>query len=104
MGAKGIVFRVWAHEWVPLNLQWLVLRIGGADFLDGWVANSIWLERTESLITISNSLNGSLFGALTKFTMMLCVNNSFICCVWPASSWPCDSLPLVLILHLKVGL
>ena len=35
----------------PLNSQWLVLRIGGADFLHCWVANSIWLERAESLIT-----------------------------------------------------
>ena len=31
--------------------QWLVLRIGGADFLHCWVANSIWLEHAESLIT-----------------------------------------------------
>ena len=51
MGVKGMVFRVWAHEWVPLDSQWLVLRIGGADFLHCWVANSIWLEHAESLIT-----------------------------------------------------
>ena len=25
-----MVFHVWAHERVPLNLQWLILRIGGA--------------------------------------------------------------------------
>ena len=37
-------------EQAPLNLQWLVLRIGGADFLPCWVVNSIWLERAESLI------------------------------------------------------
>ena len=42
---------LWAHERAPLNSQWLVLRIGGADFLYCWVANSIWLERAESLIT-----------------------------------------------------
>ena len=51
MGAWGMVFRAWAHERSPLNLQWLVLRIGGADFLHCLVANSIWLEPAESLIT-----------------------------------------------------
>ena len=33
-----MVFRAWAYERVLLNLQWLVLRIGGADFLNCWVA------------------------------------------------------------------
>ena len=79
MGAWGMVFRAWVHELSPLshiislsilsqsegvaqkaepvqgvpplNSQWLVLRIGGVDFLHCWVANSIWLERAESLIT-----------------------------------------------------
>ena len=51
MCAKGMVFRAWAHERAPINSQWLVLRIGGADFLHCWVANSIWLERAGSLIT-----------------------------------------------------
>ena len=51
MSAKGMVFRTWVHERAPLNLQWLVLRIGGADFLHSWVANSIWLERAKLLIT-----------------------------------------------------
>ena len=46
-----MVFRAWVHERAPLNLQWLVLRIGGVDFLHSWVANSIWLERAELLIT-----------------------------------------------------
>ena len=46
-----MVFRVWAHERAPLNPQWLVLRIGGTDFLHSWVAYSILLERAESLIT-----------------------------------------------------
>ena len=41
MGAKGMVFRAWAHERAPLNSQWLVLRIDGADFLHSWVADSI---------------------------------------------------------------
>ena len=52
MGARRMVFQG-AHEWVPLNSQWLVLRIGGTDFLHCWVANSIyaWLEHAESLIT-----------------------------------------------------
>ena len=48
---KRMVFRAWAHEREPLNSQLLVLRIGGADFLHCWVADSIWLERAESLIT-----------------------------------------------------
>ena len=51
MGASGMVFQAWAHKRVPLNLQWLVLSIGGTDFLHCWVANSIWLEHTESLTT-----------------------------------------------------
>ena len=48
---KRMVFWAWAHERAPLNLQWLVLRIGGADFLHCWVADSIWLELAELLIT-----------------------------------------------------
>ena len=59
---------------VPLNSQWLVLRIGGTDFLHCWVANSIWLEGAESLITI----HGGLFRALTNFTPVLPVNNALI--------------------------
>ena len=51
MGARGMVFRAWVHERVLLNSQWLVLRIGDADFLYCRVANSIWSERAESLIT-----------------------------------------------------
>ena len=46
-----MVFQAWAHERASLNSQWLVLRIGGADFLHCWVVDSIWLERVESLIT-----------------------------------------------------
>ena len=41
MGASGMVFRAWVHEQAPLNLQWLVLKIGGADFLHCWVTDSI---------------------------------------------------------------
>ena len=44
IGAKGMVFQAWVHEQAPLNLQWLVLRIGGTDFLHCWDADSIWLE------------------------------------------------------------
>ena len=51
IGGKGMVFRVWAYKRVPLNSQWLVLRIGGTNFLHCWVADSIWLERAELLIT-----------------------------------------------------
>ena len=50
MGAKGMVFQAWVHEHTPFNLHWLVLRIGGADFLHCLVTDSIWLERAESLI------------------------------------------------------
>ena len=51
ISTEGMVFRAWEYERAPLNSQWLVLRIGGADFLHCWVANSIWLERAEPLIT-----------------------------------------------------
>ena len=51
ISGKGIVFRVWAHKQMPLNSQWLVLRIGGADFFHCWVADSVWLELAKSLIT-----------------------------------------------------
>ena len=51
MSAMGMVFRAWMHEQVPLNSQWLVLRIGGADFLHRWVGDSTWLECAKSLIT-----------------------------------------------------
>ena len=51
IGGKGMVFRVWAHKQMPFNSQWLVLRIGGTNFLHCWLADSIWLERTESFIT-----------------------------------------------------
>ena len=42
---------MWAHERASLNLQWLVLRISGADFLHCWVVDSVWLEHAELLIT-----------------------------------------------------
>ena len=41
-----MVFRAWAHERVPLNSQWLVLRIGGTDFLHCQVADSTYMVRT----------------------------------------------------------
>ena len=78
MGAKGMVFRAWAHERAPLNSQWLALRIDGADFLHSWVADSVWFECAESLITISDSFYGGLFRALTNFTAVLPVNNSLV--------------------------
>ena len=46
-----MVFRVWAHERVALNSQWLIFRISGADFIHRWATNSIQLECVESLIT-----------------------------------------------------
>ena len=48
---QGDGFQVWAHKWVPFNLQWLVLRISDTNFLHCWVTDSIWLECAESLIT-----------------------------------------------------
>ena len=51
IGSIGMVFRAWVHKRMPLNSQWLVLRVGGADFFHRWVADSVWLERAESLIT-----------------------------------------------------
>ena len=82
-----MVFQAWAHERVPLNSQWLVLRIGGADFLHCWVTDSISLERAESLIT-KRSFNGGLFRALTNFTPVLPVNNTRSL----RTTWPHDSL------------
>ena len=38
-------------ERAPLNLQWLVLRIGGTNFLHCWLVDFVWLECAESLIT-----------------------------------------------------
>ena len=75
---------------MSLNSQWLVLRIGGTDFLHCWVTDSIWLELAESLI--NNSFNGGLFRALANFTAVLHVNSSLVRRVRPASSWPLDSL------------
>ena len=51
IGGKGMIFRVWVHKQMPLNSQWLVLRIGGVNFFHSWVADSVWLEHAESLIT-----------------------------------------------------
>ena len=51
ISVNRMVFRAWAHEWVSLNSRWLVLRIGGADFLHCWVVDFVWLEPAESLIT-----------------------------------------------------
>ena len=74
-----MVFQAWAHERGSLNSQWLVLRIGGTDFLHCWVVDFVWLERAESLITISDSFYGGLFRALTSFTVVLPVNYSLVC-------------------------
>ena len=64
---------------------------------NGWylglvvLLSGIWLERAESLAT-SDSFHGSLFRVLTNFRAVLCVNNSLVCRVRPASSWPLDLL------------
>ena len=36
-----MIFQPWAHEQMPLNSQYLVLKIGGADFIHCWVTDSI---------------------------------------------------------------
>ena len=79
------------HKQVPLNLQWLVLRIGGANFLHCWVTDSIRLKCAESSIN-DDSFHGGLFRASVSFIAVLPVNNSLVRHVWPASSWPHDSL------------
>ena len=43
------------HKWMPLNSYWLVLRIGGIDFLHCWLVDSTWLECAETLIGASLS-------------------------------------------------
>ena len=48
---QGDGFSSVGAQTAPLNSQWLVLRIGGADFLHCLVTDSISLERAESLIT-----------------------------------------------------
>ena len=53
IGAKGMVFQAWGARTGTIKLamaRYSGLH-GGADFLHCWVANSIWLERAESLIT-----------------------------------------------------
>ena len=37
----GMAFQTWAHERVPLNLQGLVLKNGGADFHLYWFVDSM---------------------------------------------------------------
>ena len=51
ISGKRMVFQVWAHKRMPLNSHWLVLKISGAHFLHCWVADSVWLECAETLIT-----------------------------------------------------
>ena len=55
ISVNRMVFQAWVHERASMiklaKSQWLVLRIGGADFLHCWVVDSVWLERAESLIT-----------------------------------------------------
>ena len=48
---QGNGFLSTVHKQMPLNSQWLALSIGAANFLHCWIANSIWLERAESMIT-----------------------------------------------------
>ena len=45
MGVKGMVFEAWTHKQVPLNLQWMALRINGTNFLQCWITDSIYIVR-----------------------------------------------------------
>ena len=45
-------FQVWVHKWA-LNLKWVVLRIGGADFLHCWVADFLYGKKVLSPLYIA---------------------------------------------------
>ena len=70
-----------------ITLQWLVLRMGGADTDSSYI-----VEHVESLIRnyVSNSFHGGMFIASANFRAVLHVNSSLICHI--AMAWPCDSL------------
>ena len=55
---------------MPLYSHWLILKISGVNFLHCLVANSIWLERAESLITKRFSFHSGLFRAFTNFVVV----------------------------------
>ena len=42
----GMVFQKWAHKRMPLNLQWSVVKNGGADFHHCWFNDSMYVVRT----------------------------------------------------------
>ena len=46
---EGMVSQAWVHKWASIKLQWLVLRIGGTDFLHCWVVDSILLEHADNV-------------------------------------------------------
>ena len=51
LGWKGWFMEAWAHERAPLNSHWLVLKNCGTDLCDYWFVDSIYKERTRSIIT-----------------------------------------------------
>ena len=47
----GWFIEAWAHERAPLNSHWLVFKNCGTDLHDCWFVDSIYKERTRSIIT-----------------------------------------------------
>ena len=51
LGWKGGFIKAWAHERAPLNSVWLVLKNCSTNLHDCWFIDSIYKERTRSIIT-----------------------------------------------------
>ena len=51
LGWKGWFIEAWAHERVPLNSHWLLLKNGGTDLHDCWFVDSMYKEHTRSMLT-----------------------------------------------------
>ena len=51
LGWKGWFIEAWANERAPLNPHWLLLKNCGTDLHDCWFVDSIYKERTRSIIT-----------------------------------------------------
>ena len=47
----GWFIEAWAYERAPLNSHWLVLKNCSTDLHDCWFVDSIYKERTRSIIT-----------------------------------------------------
>ena len=51
LGWKGWFIEAWVHKRGPLNSHWLVFTNCGTDLHYCWFVNSIYKERTRSIIT-----------------------------------------------------